>query len=52
MIEKPFTIDYDVFDVWKGFTSATLYVPLGTKSKYQATDGWKKLNKEHLYEGF
>ena len=23
------------------FTSATLYVPIGAKEKYEATDGWK-----------
>ena len=30
----------DIYAV-SGFTSATLYVPKGTKSKYMATEGWK-----------
>ena len=45
LIEMPFAIEIDVFqyDVNNEtkFTSATLYVPAGTKAKYQATDGWK-----------
>ena len=47
MIEEPFAITDYTFIYWdndKGksvFTSATLYVPAGTKSKYEATDGWK-----------
>ena len=37
-IKEPFTIDYWVFTVE---SSATLYVPRGTKAKYEATEGWK-----------
>ena len=37
-IEQPFAINESVFD---NYTTATLYVPRGTKAKYQATDGWK-----------
>ena len=43
-IEEPFAIDDNVFYYYgnsNNFTSATLYVPRGTKAKYQATDGWK-----------
>ncbi len=42
-IQKPHDIDEDVF--WSDydvFTSATLYVPKGTKSKYQSKKGWRK----------
>ena len=45
LIEMPFAIDTDVFQYDSNnetkFTSATLYVPVGTKAKYQATNGWK-----------
>ena len=42
LIENPFSISY-VFGDYSGDYSnnATLYVPVGTKEKYQATDGWK-----------
>ena len=45
LIENPFVIkgkssSYRVFSV-NTFYNATLYVPVGTKEKYQATDGWK-----------
>ena len=43
MIEQPFAIE-DVFMYYdngiKKFTD-TLYVPRGTKAKYEVTDGWK-----------
>ena len=39
-IEKPFPISNQVF-VWVT-DNATLYVPYGTKSMYQATEGWKE----------
>ena len=37
MIEKPFPINSDVFST---YSTATLYVPVGTKSIYEMTDGW------------
>ena len=45
LIENPFTItgktsDYRTFSQ-NTFLNATLYVPAGTKEKYQATEGWK-----------
>lgn len=44
-IKEPFAINENVFQNYDNgsykFTSATLFVPAGTKSKYQATDGWK-----------
>ena len=39
-IKNPFAIDSEVF-VDEVYAEATLYVPAGTKSKYEATDGWK-----------
>ena len=45
-IEEPFEISKDVFggygidNQWIDFTTATLYVPAGTKSKYEATPSW------------
>ena len=40
-ITEPFAIGADVFyNYWGEFTQATLYVPEGTKAKYEATDGW------------
>jgi hypothetical protein len=47
-IETPFAIDKGVFTYYdeeskvRVFTSATLYVPAGTKALYEATDGWKE----------
>ena len=45
LIENPFVIvgkssSYRAFS-GNTFDNATLYVPVGTKEKYQATDGWK-----------
>jgi hypothetical protein len=46
-IEEPFAIDEDVFSCWRNethtnyFTTATLYVPIGTKGKYETANGWK-----------
>ena len=48
MIEQPFAIDFDVFgtdDDRDVFTTATLYVPEGTKELYKATNGWKNFKK-------
>ena len=47
-IEKPFTISSGVFD-WIP-SDAELVVPTGTKSLYEATEGWNKFSKitEHL----
>lgn len=45
-IEDPFEIYKDVFggyfvdDQYVEFTTATLYVPIGTKAKYEATPAW------------
>ena len=45
-IETPFEISKDVFgeygtdDGWVEFTTATLYVPFGTKAKYEETPVW------------
>ena len=37
-IEEPFKISNDVFE---DYDEKTLYVPVGTKAKYEATEGWK-----------
>ena len=48
LIEEPFEIGSDVFRIWNEetgryeFTSATLYVPAGTKEKYLATPAWNQ----------
>ena len=50
LIMEPFDIDPLVFSNWNStdqkyyFTDATLYVPVGTKAKYQATEGWNQFN--------
>ncbi len=47
-IKDPFAIDKGVFDCRDGgdpdiiFTQATLYVPFGTKTLYENTEGWKE----------
>ena len=47
-IESPFYIEDAVFESWNKntdedqFTTATLYVPAGTKSQYKSQYGWKK----------
>ena len=47
-IEMPFAISDDVFEIWDPATNefispqATLYVPAGTKSKYEEITGWTK----------
>ena len=48
LIEEPFAINSKVFQNYyngRYFYSATLYVPKGTKAKYEATDGWKELKE-------
>ena len=42
MITEPFEINRNVFNVYNlgDFTTATLYVPAGTKDKYEATPAW------------
>ena len=47
LIKDPFEIDSNVFSNWdtsigEEITSATLYVPAGTKEKYEATSGWSQ----------
>ena len=44
LIEEPFTIAESAFneDIYK---KTTLYVPKGTKAKYETTDGWKLFNR-------
>ena len=47
LITQPFAINKNVFytDYVDGkfkFTNATLYVPIGTKALYEATEGWNK----------
>ena len=46
LIEEPFEISENVFENWVEdhyeFTTATLYVPAGTKSKYESTLAWNK----------
>ena len=53
LIENPFVIEgkssfLRAFSV-NTFDNATLYVPVGTKEKYQATDGWKDFT--YIVEG-
>lgn len=43
MIEEPFSIWDETFE--GAYESATLYVPKGTKAKYETTDGWKLFNR-------
>ena len=44
LIEEPFEINENTFCYWAGdheeFTTATLYVPAGTKEKYESTSAW------------
>ena len=47
LIEEPFPIAESAFQNWDGgtgylFTDATLYVPFGTKAKYEAQEGWRQ----------
>ena len=48
-IEDPFTVPDEVFST-SIYSSATLYIPQGTKTKYEATSGWK--NFYHIEEGY
>ena len=54
-IESPSALDVSAFQYYDSesqgrvFTSATLYVPAGTKAKYEATDGWKEF--KNIVEG-
>lgn len=41
LIENPMNIDSSVFDIEIEYFG-TLYVPIGTKSKYQACSGWQE----------
>ena len=48
-IENPFPISDNVFtnyqDEGHEFTTATLYVPKGTRTKYESTAGWKNFER-------
>lgn len=50
--EQPFAIPDDVFDDWSYsvYDNAVLYVPVGTKTKYETTEGWNKF--KHIVEGY
>lgn len=57
-IEEPFKIKENVFWNWNSetekneFTTATLYVPQGTKAKYEATAAWNLFSKiEEMGDG-
>lgn len=41
LIPEPFVINSNTFED-RVKNNATLYVPVGTKAKYEATDGWKE----------
>ncbi|MCR4994656.1 MAG: leucine-rich repeat domain-containing protein [Bacteroidales bacterium] len=46
LIENPFEIEEGTFYTdWGTPPTATLYVPVGTKTKYQATTGWNQFAK-------
>ncbi|MBQ9670338.1 MAG: leucine-rich repeat protein [Prevotella sp.] len=53
LIEEPFEINENTFySLVKGheeFTTATLYVPAGTKAKYESTPAWNKF--KNIVEG-
>ena len=56
LIEEPFELNENTFyDDWDWvedhyeFTTATLYVPAGTKSKYESTPAWNKF--KNIVEG-
>ena len=54
LIEEPFEINSNVFEVLtftgiNDFTSATLYVPTGTKAKYESVPAWNMF--KNIVEG-
>ena len=53
LIEEPFEINENTFYNWvkdhEEFTTATLYVPTGTKAKYESTPAWNKFT--NIVEG-
>ena len=53
LIEEPFEINENTFYYWVGdhdeFTTATLYVPTGTKAKYESTPAWNEFT--NIVEG-
>ena len=53
LIEEPFEISENVFENWftdyDEFTTATLYVPVGTKEKYESVPAWNQFT--NIVEG-
>lgn len=48
--ENPFGISSDTFSNYT-FNNATVFVPIGTISKYKTTEGWKNFNKIVAIDG-
>lgn len=46
LIRSPFAINQNIFTT---YSTATLFIPKGTKSAYQAISGWKKFT--NIYDG-
>ena len=57
-MSEPCAVNRNAFTLWKwlddntlveGFSSATLYVPIGTKPNYESSAGWNEFKK--IYQG-
>ncbi len=48
-IENVFAIDWSTFST-DTYSKAKLYVPIGKKSAYQETEGWKRFNNIEEYD--